>query len=174
MLNLLVVDDDSIVAETMRMGLEDYCCADVVCTRTGTSALELMRVLHLDAVLIDASLPDITGFEVADYACQRSIPALITTGHPDSVLVCRHYGYPFLKKPFLPSTLAERTRGLIRLAQENVAMVRASNARLRQVAGDLGKVIMEGRRLVEESRRARVRNQQIRYQPPGHGMENKD
>ena len=169
-LNLLVVDDDPIVSEAMRMGLEDYCRADVVCTRTGVSALELLRALRLDAALIDASLPDMTGFEVADHACVLHIPALITTGHPDSLVVCRHYGYPFLEKPFLPSILAERTQALIRLAQENVAMIRASNARLRQVAGDLRKVVTEARRLVEASRQNRSLIQKVRYRPLGGGM----
>lgn len=172
-LNLLVVDDDPIVSETMRKGLENYCWADVVCTGTGASAIELLRVLRLDAALVDASLPDMTGFEVVDYACELNIPALITTGHPESLLVCRDYGYPFLEKPFLPSALVERTQALIRLARENVAMVRASNARVKQAARDSGMVIAEARRLVEESKESRALSQKVSCLLGGGGRDEK-
>src|SRR5579883_896238 len=61
---ILVVDDnhDSADMLAMLLRLEGHDCP---CAYDGTSALEAARTLKPDAVLLDLTLPDLTGDEVA-------------------------------------------------------------------------------------------------------------
>lgn len=157
MIQVLVVEDDPLVSATIQAELEDYCSAEVICRRTGASAMEVLKTRRLNAALIDALLPDMSGLELAERAANLNIPIMMTSGHPDAIVLCRRYSVPCIEKPFSPATLAERTISLIRQAEENIALVVASCAKLRERADSLRIVITESRRLIEESERNRDR-----------------
>jgi DNA-binding response OmpR family regulator len=156
-----------LVSATMEAELVDYCGAAVTCRRTGRRAIEAMKSRRFDAALIDALLPDMNGFELIQQAACLNIPALLTTGHPDAISICQHYSMPYLEKPFLPATLAERTIDLVREHQQNVALVLASSDRLKKTIGDLRRVMAESRRLIEETMQLRERNLRVRHRPLG-------
>lgn len=158
MLNILLVDDDPLVRDTLGMGLEDYCSAMVVCSNNGASAIEAMQHHRLDAMITDVDLPDFSGLELAERAANQNIPTLLVPGHADAVAVCVQYNYPLLAKPFLPSTLAEETLRIIRSAEKNVAQVRASSQKLKATAAGLAEAIAEARRLVAQTTLVIARN----------------
>ena len=151
MLQVLVADSDPLVRETLALGLEAYCAARVVRCGTGAAAIEAMQRQRLDAAVLEADLPDISGFAVADRAGTMNIPVLLIPGRPDHALICRDYGYPCLLKPLLPTTLAEETLGIIRRAKENIDRVQASGEMLKQTFADLTEAIQTARRSTAES-----------------------
>lgn len=62
----------------------------------------------LDAAIVDAVLPGISGFDIAQRAVERGIAVLIITGHPAAVSRLETAACPFLRKPFhLDVLLAE-------------------------------------------------------------------
>lgn len=150
MLHVLLVQDQTTVSNTMQLTLEAYCHASVTMSSTGSGAFAEMNRLWFDAAVIDAVLPDISGFDVAARATELRIPALFTSGHPDVLALCQHYALPVLEKPFLPTLLAERTIQLIR-AEMNSADLAATFAALRETKKDLQAAMSEARRLIDES-----------------------
>jgi DNA-binding NtrC family response regulator len=163
---VLIVEDEKLVADTCKWSLEDR-GAIVEVSGTGSHAMELMERKRFDSSLIDAILPDMTGFQVAAHAADLRIPVLITSGHPDATLLCQTYGFSFLPKPFSLDALVTQTFALIGQAEQNVALLAASCAALRDTVGDWRHVMIEARRLVQESAASRQRNAEIKYTPLG-------
>ena len=157
MLRVLVVDNDATVTVAVRAGLEEFCGASVLCSDNATEAAELLRRQRLDAAVIDVELPEISGFGLAERAASLNIPVVLTTGHPDGLLLCRRHGFPFIEKPFLPDTLAKQTLLAVRAARLNIARVLASAEQLRRSGTNLREAVEEARRLVAESARNRDR-----------------
>jgi DNA-binding response OmpR family regulator len=125
-LQLMVADFDALVCDTIARGLEEFCAGRVLCTYTGRAALEAMDSTLLDAAVLEADLPGMSGFELAERAADRNIPVLLIPGHPDAVALCERHGYQYLPKPFSCDTLARETLRIIRRAKENVDQVRLS------------------------------------------------
>ena len=61
---ILVVEDENIIAEEIRVRLENlgYTISDIV--SSGEEAIEKVAVLHPDLILMDIQLPDISGYDV--------------------------------------------------------------------------------------------------------------
>jgi DNA-binding response OmpR family regulator len=167
MLHVLLVQDETTVIDTMQLTLQAYCHASVTMSNTGSAAFSEMNRLWFDAAVIDAVLPDISGFDVAARAIELHIPALLTSGHPDVLALCRHYSLPVLEKPFLPTLLAERTIQLIRQAEKNAAALAATFAGLRETNDDLRWVMSEARRLINESVASREGSARVKYNAIG-------
>src|SRR6185312_2385554 len=151
MLRMLVVDDQPTVCKAIQAALEASCGATVICSQTGTSADAVLRSQRLDAAIVDAFLPDISGFELAERVAKLNVPVLLMAGHPDAVDVCATYSYPYLAKPFTTSKLADEVMGLIRCAAENIAGVLESSAKLRATATSLSEAMDQARRTVRQS-----------------------
>jgi hypothetical protein len=76
-------------------------------------------------------LPDISGFELAEFVADRNVPALLISAHPrDQELLARH-GYPHLSKPFRLAALVGAVTATLRDAKENVAHLHLAHAVLR-------------------------------------------
>src|SRR4051812_11991121 len=103
-LRALVVEDDSGIAGLVRRVLarENF---TVECVRDGSQAIELLREVAYDLVILDLFLPEISGETVLDYLEDRQPEYLrrviVTTASPRHVSceflqrVCR-----LLEKPF--------------------------------------------------------------------------
>src|SRR5580658_2707182 len=78
---VLVVDDDPQLRRTLRMTLtsEDFTVIDA---RSGEEALESVRSERMDLILLDVSLPGISGIEVCREIRRNSdVPIIILTAH---------------------------------------------------------------------------------------------
>jgi two-component system, OmpR family, alkaline phosphatase synthesis response regulator PhoP len=120
MSNILVVEDESHLAEGLRFNLEaeGY---QVKVVDTGEAALELFegKKPDYDVVVLDVMLPGKDGFTVISELRQAGqfVPTLMLTarGHPEDVLKGFSAGADdYLPKPFDLSILIARIRGLLR------------------------------------------------------------
>ena len=120
MSNILVVEDESHLAEGLRFNLEaeGY---QVEVVETGEAAMELIETKKpgFDVVVLDVMLPGKDGFTVISELRQAGqyVPTLMLTarGHPEDVLKGFSAGADdYLTKPFDLSILIARIRGLLR------------------------------------------------------------
>lgn len=117
---LLIVEDESHLAEGLRFNLESQ-GYQVHVVDTGEAALDLLigRRDSFDAVVLDVMLPGKDGFEVISEMRKygQYVPTLMLTarGHPDDVLRGFSAGADdYLTKPFELAILIARVRGLLR------------------------------------------------------------
>lgn len=88
---------------------------------TGAAALALTRRLHPDCVLLDVSLPDMTGIEVCDRLRADPLTAATTivmlTTHAEAADKARAFmagADDYIVKPFTPRDLVSRVRSALR------------------------------------------------------------
>lgn len=101
--NILLVDDEERFINSLDTILQHY---NYTCTKalTGTEALTLLKERDFDLALLDVSLPDISGCEIAEYI-QKSVKnttAVMLTGLgtvETAVKAMQNGAYDFLSKP---------------------------------------------------------------------------
>jgi diguanylate cyclase (GGDEF)-like protein len=109
---ILVVDDDSLILETLREGLSSrgYLCETAV---DATTALEVISKRHFHSIVIDINLPDINGFELTGKV-KKLIPdvaVIIMTGFIEDFSyddAMQAGASDFIKKPFSVKELIVR------------------------------------------------------------------
>jgi DNA-binding response OmpR family regulator len=117
MLNILVVEDDTSLRETIVYNLarQEY---SVQAVGDGLAALEMARKIHPDLVLLDLMLPGIDGFEVCRILRQEmSIPILILTAREDEIdrVIGLEIGADdYITKPFSMRELLARIKAHLR------------------------------------------------------------
>jgi DNA-binding response OmpR family regulator len=115
---ILVCDDDELLRELLQFRLEAK-GFDVVVAGDGREALASIQTAHPDAVVLDAMMPGMDGFEVLRRLREedgtRDIPVIMLTarkGERDIVDALRLGASDYLSKPFIPDELSAR---LVRL-----------------------------------------------------------
>ncbi|MET8764150.1 response regulator transcription factor [Lentzea sp. NPDC004782] len=133
---VLVVDDESTLAELMTMALrmEKW---DVRTALDGTTAVRTAREFRPDAVVLDVMLPDFDGFEVLRRmrAEQPNLPVLFLTARDaveDRIAGLTAGGDDYVTKPFSLEEVVLRLRALMRRTG-----VTEEDAGARLVVGDL-------------------------------------
>lgn len=108
-LRLLVVEDHPVNQTVIRSCLETM-GHTVTIAATGTSALDTVAAAPFDAVLMDVSLPDISGIDVTRrIRAIRQVPVIGISAHvqPRDIAACREAGMvEVLPKPIMPHHLA--------------------------------------------------------------------
>ncbi len=102
--NILVVDDDNLICMDLKKIITS-CGHDVVTTRSGEEAANLIDDSNFHLVFLDLMLPDMDGLEVLKIIKEykANLPVVIITGYPDSELMNRALELgpiSVLKKPF--------------------------------------------------------------------------
>ncbi len=117
---LLLVDDEAPLVQLLarylnRLGYEVETCT------TGEDAVEKFAAepQHYSAVVIDLTLPGISGEEALRQMLERNpaLPALVLSGYPyspEKLPVQARKQVRFLQKPFLPRMLAEELGALLK------------------------------------------------------------
>jgi DNA-binding response OmpR family regulator len=119
MISVLVVDDDAVVRELLRMNFELEGHA-VLEAADGESAIATVRDQRPDAVLLDVMMPAPNGFEVcaalrADPST-AAIPVILLTARALSADRVRGHDAgadAYVTKPFDPLELVELVEGLV-------------------------------------------------------------
>jgi CheY-like chemotaxis protein len=106
---ILVIDDESSVADALRMILEDEGYS-VALAATGSDGIELARRTSFNLIITDLRLPDMTGLDVlrAALAADSRRPVILITAQatPEILDEARSLGASAaLSKPFLPSDI---------------------------------------------------------------------
>lgn len=120
-MRLLLVEDDSMIGETVRLGLrKDGFAVDWI--RDGESARTAMSTETYDAILLDLGLPRIDGLELLRYlramkGPRGRVPVLVVTARDavaDRVTGLDAGADDYLVKPFDFDELSARLRAMIR------------------------------------------------------------
>ncbi len=118
---ILIVDDDKEICELLKMflTLEKY---DVVYANTGMEGIEQNRNNKFDVVLLDISLPDISGQQMCKLMRQESDVPIIMVSANDSVsdkVICLEYGADdYISKPFENMELMARIKAVLRRVEK--------------------------------------------------------
>ncbi|MGD9727054.1 MAG: response regulator [Acetobacteraceae bacterium] len=135
-MRVLVADTDEAVCEVIQSCLEEeYPGVAVTCLHSGDLARAALRAGDFDLAVIEAVLPEVCGFDLAEQATSQNTPVLLMSGDLTAQDKLDDFGYPNLGKPFLLRELIQATRGIRSDTIENVREVRVAGAR-RRVAGN--------------------------------------
>jgi DNA-binding response OmpR family regulator len=121
-MRILVVEDESRLAELIRRGLTHEGHA-IDLAQTGEEALDWIDAANYDAIVLDIMLPGISGLEVCRTIRKRSVqtPILLLTARdavPDRVAGLDAGADDYLIKPFAFPELLARLRALARRPPE--------------------------------------------------------
>jgi DNA-binding response OmpR family regulator len=119
---ILVVDDEANIIDLVRLYLERDGFR-VEAAADGAQALEKIRGLNPDLVILDIMLPEIDGFEV----CRRvrndsDVPIIMLTARDEDIdkIVGLELGADdYLTKPFNPRELAARVKAILRRTERS-------------------------------------------------------
>jgi len=116
---ILVVEDNFVLAESMRFSLEELGCTVVGPAPTAARALELLAHGPVDAAVLDIDLRGKSSAPVAEELARRGTPFVFLTGYESAALLPpTFHSWTRLSKPVDPEELV-RTLGaeLARSAQ---------------------------------------------------------
>jgi len=103
---ILLIEDDADLRVLIEHVLVRDCHEVDPATTVAAGRILLVRKRY-DVVLSDGLLPDGTGVEIAAYAEQRGIPAIIVTSHGFGLPKRELAAYRLLLKPVRPAELLE-------------------------------------------------------------------
>ena len=118
-MRILVVDDEKIIVKGIKFNLENE-GYEVECAYNGEDALEIIRNVHLDLVILDLMMPKIDGLET----CRRirefsTVPIIMLTAKSedtDKLLGFEYGADDYITKPFNILELKSRVRAILRRA----------------------------------------------------------
>jgi two-component system cell cycle response regulator CtrA len=124
---VLLVEDDRLMARSVELIL-DEAGLDHETAATGEAALEYARIYEFDMVLLDLTLPDISGHEVLKQLRQLRIstPVLILSGDSETGTKVIGFGAgadDYVTKPFDKAELLARIHALVRRSQGHAQSV---------------------------------------------------
>jgi len=117
-LNILLVEDEMMVAMLLQYLLEDAGC-NVICAGHLEQATLLAREQDLDAAVVDVNLHGEHSYPVADSLAARGIPFVFATGYGDVDLRSLYPGRPVLHKPYKPDDLIAALSAVITAASRD-------------------------------------------------------
>lgn len=121
MTKILLVEDDKELNRTVEIFLKDQ-NFEVVCCADGLQAIELLKQQSFDLILTDIMMPNINGFELAEFVRgkDKQIPIVFMTAKDDKL--SKQHGYrleidDYITKPFDIDELIMRIKALLRRSQ---------------------------------------------------------
>jgi len=108
-ISILVIDDEELIGELFKETLEELGHV-VMCAKTGSEGLELVKKYDFDLVFLDLKMPDMSGAELFRQikTVKPKLTVTIITGYPESDLMAQALEQgPFgvMKKPFSESDI---------------------------------------------------------------------
>ena len=114
---ILVVDDEERMVRFIRMNLE-HDGFQVSEAFNGKQAIQKMRDVTPDLILLDVMMPDLDGFEVLETVREFSnVPVIMLTAkgeEDDRVRGLEHGADDYITKPFSPRELVSRIKAVLR------------------------------------------------------------
>jgi two-component system OmpR family response regulator len=117
-INILVVDDEAVLAELVSMALR-YEGWNIATAGDGASAIAAARTTRPDAVVLDVMLPDMSGLDVLRKLREQyvDVPVLLLTAKDaveDRIAGLTAGGDDYVTKPFSIEEVVLRLRALLR------------------------------------------------------------
>jgi DNA-binding response OmpR family regulator len=116
---IFLVDDDADLRKTLMDQLMHYREFELVDAGTANDALQKVRDVHVDLMLLDVGLPDMDGREAVKILRRDGFksPIILLTGHDsdsDEILGLESGANDYVTKPFRFSVLLARIRAALR------------------------------------------------------------
>jgi CheY-like chemotaxis protein len=119
---LLVVEDEYLLADDMRLNLEDAGAVVVGPVGSLSEALSLIAKEELlDGAILDVNLGGEKSFAVADHLMARGVPLIFATGYDEAALPSRYRDIPRCGKPINLDEMAHGIGKQIEIAKEEGA-----------------------------------------------------
>uniref|UniRef100_A0A832H6Y3 Response regulator n=1 Tax=Oscillatoriales cyanobacterium SpSt-402 TaxID=2282168 RepID=A0A832H6Y3_9CYAN len=109
---ILIVDDEEDIRDVVRVSLEEFAGWQTIIATSGIEGLQVVQTEHLDAILLDISMPDMDGLQMCEKLQAnpetRTIPVIALTA---KVLPSDRHRFTNLNiagiiaKPFDPITI---------------------------------------------------------------------
>ncbi len=117
-MRVLLIEDDASTARAIELMLKSE-GFNVYATDLGEEGVDLGKIYDHDIILLDLSLPDMSGFEVLRSLRVSKVetPILILSGHADTANKVKGLGIgadDYLTKPFHRNELVARIRAIVR------------------------------------------------------------
>ena len=117
-MRVLLIEDDLALATSLRVTLQSR-GFNVYATDSGEEGLELARLYDYDAVLLDLSLPDMSGQEALRSlrASKNTTPVLVLSGTTEGqtkVAALTAGADDYVTKPYSPDELVARLHAIVR------------------------------------------------------------
>ena len=112
-LRILVIEDHPPLGRFITAALSSPGWTVVGLVIDHASALDAVRRLPLDLVLMDRMLRGEETLVIADALAERGIPCLLMSGYPRTTLPERFRDVPFLEKPFTMDALVSAVRAAV-------------------------------------------------------------
>lgn len=105
MRQVLIVEDEWLLAEGLKIDLEEHGCSVLGLALSCKDALDILADHRPDLAFIDTQLGDETCEAVLDACDQDGVPVILFTGHTESDLPEFARGRKVLSKPYDPRAL---------------------------------------------------------------------
>ena len=126
-MRVLLIEDDSAVARSIELMLK-AAGFNIYTTDLGEEGVDLGKVYEYDMIVLDLSLPDISGYEVLKQLRMGRVntPVMILSGNPDIEAKVKTLGYgadDYLTKPFNKDELIARITAIVRRSKGHAESV---------------------------------------------------
>ena len=126
-MRVLLVEDDNSVARSIELMLK-AAGFNIYTTDLGEEGVDLGKVYEYDLIILDLTLPDISGYDVLKQLRMARIntPVLILSGNPDIEAKVKTLGYgadDYLTKPFNKDELIARITAIVRRSKGHAESV---------------------------------------------------
>ncbi|MEM0986141.1 MAG: response regulator transcription factor [Pseudomonadota bacterium] len=126
-MRVLLVEDDSAVARSIELMLK-AAGFNIYITDLGEEGVDLGKIYEYDIIVLDLTLPDISGYEVLKQLRMSRVntPVMILSGNPDIEAKVKTLGFgadDYLTKPFNKDELIARITAIVRRSKGHAESV---------------------------------------------------
>ncbi len=126
-MRVLLIEDDSAVARSIELMLKGA-GFNIYSTDLGEEGVDLGKIYEYDIIVLDLTLPDISGYEVLKQLRMARVntPVMILSGNPDIEAKVKTLGFgadDYLTKPFNKDELVARITAIVRRSKGHAESV---------------------------------------------------
>ena len=113
-LNVLVVEDEFLVAALLEDTLSGFGCRVIGPASTVEAGLELIRTQRIEAAVLDVNIDGLPVFPIADALAAKGVPFIFATGYGRAGVADRHGERSVLEKPYESRSLRHALESAVR------------------------------------------------------------
>jgi DNA-binding response OmpR family regulator len=127
---ILVIDGNQDICDVITIAFNDAGYRSIA-ANTSSLALSILRDNAPDLAVIDAGMPLVSGFALAERAVHQNVPVLMMSASPETCLRMEAADCPYLRKPFRLTTLIAEAEKALAARAENIRRIMDCLAKLK-------------------------------------------